>query len=68
MVVHDNQAPQAWATIIWDNAFSVIEREPFKVPERVHYTKLLEALNMQFAYYTGRHLTTENLELLRKLK
>ncbi|XP_069961668.1 signal transducer and transcription activator-like [Bactrocera oleae] len=66
VVVHDIQAPQAWATIIWDNAFSVIEREPFKVPEFVPCTKLLEILNMQFAYYTGRPLTAENLEVLRR--
>uniref|UniRef100_A0A034W918 Signal transducer and activator of transcription n=2 Tax=Bactrocera dorsalis TaxID=27457 RepID=A0A034W918_BACDO len=66
VVVHDNQAPQGWATITWDNAFSEIEREPFKVPERVHYMKLLETLNLRFAYYTGRQLTAENLEVLHK--
>ncbi|XP_018791818.1 PREDICTED: signal transducer and transcription activator-like [Bactrocera latifrons] len=66
VVVHDNQASKGWATITWDNAFSEIEREPFKVPERVHYIKLLETLNLRFAYYTGRQLTAENLEVLHK--
>ncbi|XP_053947015.1 signal transducer and transcription activator-like [Anastrepha ludens] len=66
VVVHGSQEPQSLATITWDNAFSVIEREPFKVPDKVHYTKLLEALNMKFAFSTGRHLTAENFEFLRE--
>lgn len=66
MVVHGIQEPQSWATITWDNAFSVIDREPFQVTDKVHYSNLLDALNMKFKYTTGRALTTENLEFLRK--
>uniref|UniRef100_W8BS26 Signal transducer and transcription activator n=1 Tax=Ceratitis capitata TaxID=7213 RepID=W8BS26_CERCA len=66
MVVHGIQEPQSWATITWDNAFSVIDREPFQVTDKVHYSNLLDALNMKFKYTTGRALTTENLEFLRE--
>ncbi|XP_054092052.1 signal transducer and transcription activator-like [Zeugodacus cucurbitae] len=64
VIVHVNQASNAWATIIWDNAFSAIEREPFKVPERVHYIQILEALDMYFGYHTGRNLTQDNLNTI----
>ncbi|XP_017480974.1 PREDICTED: signal transducer and transcription activator-like [Rhagoletis zephyria] len=64
VVVHNSQAPQSMATTTWDNAFYIIGREPFQVPDKVHYTKLLEALNMKFASLTGGELTPENLDFL----
>ncbi|XP_054092045.1 signal transducer and transcription activator isoform X2 [Zeugodacus cucurbitae] len=64
VIVHDNQGSNAWATILWDNAFSAIEREPFKVPERVHYIQISEALDMYFGLYTNRHLTPDNLNTI----
>ncbi|XP_020717386.1 signal transducer and transcription activator isoform X1 [Ceratitis capitata] len=66
VTVHDMQAPQAWATITWDNAFSSIKRVPFKVPDRVHISGILEMLSMNFAHTTGRPLSYENMEFLRK--
>lgn len=64
--MHGNQEPQSWATITWDNAFSDIVREPFQVPERVAWSQLAMALNTKFESSTGRALTEENLNFLRK--
>ena len=35
VIVHGNQEPHAWATILWDNAFAEWGRTPFVVPEKV---------------------------------
>ena len=35
VIVHGNQEPHAWATILWDNAFAEYGRVSFVVPEKV---------------------------------
>ncbi len=35
VIVHGNQEPHAWATILWDNAFAEWGRQPFLVPDKV---------------------------------
>jgi signal transducer and activator of transcription 5B len=46
VIVHGNQEPQALATITWDNAFGGGGRLPFRVPDKVPWAKMAEALNM----------------------
>ena len=36
VIVHGNQEPHAWATILWDNAFAEWGRQPFLVPDKVN--------------------------------
>lgn len=64
VIVHGNQEPQSWATITWDNAFSEINREPFKVPDQVTWSQLSYALNTKFCSSTGRALSEENMQFL----
>lgn len=64
VIVHGNQEPQSWATITWDNAFSVINREPFQVPDRVVWSQLSCALNTKFCSATRRQLSEENMQFL----
>ncbi|ESO86785.1 hypothetical protein LOTGIDRAFT_128587 [Lottia gigantea] len=64
VTVHGNQDPNAWATILWDNAFSDVNREPFHVPESVPWPKLAEQLNAKFVHDNGRGLTPNNLQYL----
>lgn len=48
VIVHGNQDNNAKATVLWDNAFSEIERVPFVVAERVPWEKMCETLNLKF--------------------
>lgn len=66
VIVHGNQEPQALATITWDNAFAEWGRPPFRVPDKVPWAKMAEALNMKWQSQcsTTRPLTQENLYYL----
>jgi len=66
VIVHGNQEPQALATITWDNAFAEWGRPPFRVPDKVSWPKMAQALNMKWtsACGTNRSLTEENLYYL----
>merc|ERR1712130_121641 len=66
VIVHGNQEPQALATITWDNAFAEWGRPPFRVPDKVPWAKMAEALNMKWQSQcsTARSLTQENLYYL----
>ena len=48
VIVHGNQEPHAWATILWDNAFAEWGRQPFLVPDKVpwHQVRLKEVLHL----------------------
>ncbi|XP_066193540.1 signal transducer and activator of transcription 6 [Sylvia atricapilla] len=48
VIVHGNQDNNAKATVLWDNAFSDIERVPFVVAERVPWEKMCDTLNLKF--------------------
>ncbi|XP_059812313.1 signal transducer and activator of transcription 5B-like isoform X1 [Hypanus sabinus] len=48
VIVHGSQDNNATATILWDNAFSEIERLPFYVPDRVSWSQMCDTLNMKF--------------------
>ncbi|XP_067832555.1 signal transducer and activator of transcription 5B-like isoform X2 [Heptranchias perlo] len=48
VIVHGSQDNNATATILWDNAFSEIERLPFHVPDRVSWSQMCDTLNMKF--------------------
>ncbi|XP_038642507.1 signal transducer and activator of transcription 5B-like isoform X2 [Scyliorhinus canicula] len=48
VIVHGSQDNNATATILWDNAFSEIDRLPFHVPDRVSWPQMCETLNMKF--------------------
>jgi len=64
VIVHGNQEPHAWATILWDNAFAEWGRQPFLVPEKVPWLQVANTLNMKFKASCGRQLTEENLKFL----
>ncbi|XP_076967237.1 signal transducer and activator of transcription 6 isoform X2 [Tamandua tetradactyla] len=53
VIVHGNQDNNAKATILWDNAFSEMERVPFVVAERVPWEKMCETLNLKFMADVG---------------
>ncbi|XP_037226806.1 signal transducer and activator of transcription 6 isoform X1 [Falco rusticolus] len=48
VIVHGNQDNNAKATVLWDNAFSEIDRVPFMVAERVPWEKMCDTLNLKF--------------------
>ncbi|XP_023799074.1 signal transducer and activator of transcription 6 [Cyanistes caeruleus] len=48
VIVHGNQDNNAKATVLWDNAFSDIERVPFVVADRVPWDKMCDTLNLKF--------------------
>ncbi|XP_027301234.3 signal transducer and activator of transcription 6 isoform X2 [Anas platyrhynchos] len=48
VIVHGNQDNNAKATVLWDNAFSEIDRVPFVVAERVPWEKMCDTLNLKF--------------------
>ncbi|NWI28254.1 STAT6 protein, partial [Sula dactylatra] len=48
VIVHGNQDNNAKATVLWDNAFSEIDRMPFVVAERVPWEKMCDTLNLKF--------------------
>ena len=64
VIVHGNQEPHAWATILWDNAFAEWGRQPFIVPEKVPWLQVANTLNMKFKASCGRGLTEDNLKFL----
>lgn len=66
VIVHGNQEPQSWATITWDNSFSLPNRMPFEVPEHVQWQHLSNTLNKKFISMTDRSLTPENMCFLCK--
>ncbi|XP_077153826.1 signal transducer and activator of transcription 6 isoform X2 [Ranitomeya variabilis] len=53
VIVHGNQDNNAKATILWDNAFSEIARQPFYVQEKVPWRKMCTTLNMKFMSEVG---------------
>ncbi|OCT95736.1 signal transducer and activator of transcription 6 L homeolog isoform X1 [Xenopus laevis] len=53
VIVHGNQDNNAKATILWDNAFSEVERRPFFVEEKVPWSKMCHTLNMKFVSEVG---------------
>lgn len=59
VAVHTYQEPHAWATIVWDNAFSHIDRERFHVVDTVTWTQLVNALNMKFTAETNKGLSVD---------
>ncbi|XP_065323270.1 signal transducer and activator of transcription 5B-like isoform X2 [Gordionus sp. m RMFG-2023] len=64
VIVHGNQEANAWASILWDNAFSDFNREPFKVWAEVPWIKLAEMLNYKFFSMVGKGLSEEDLYYL----
>ena len=64
VIVHGNQEPHAWATILWDNAFSEQGRILFTVPEKVPWPQVADMLDTKFKAHTGRGLSPENLQYL----
>ncbi|XP_059091209.1 signal transducer and activator of transcription 5B-like isoform X2 [Tigriopus californicus] len=64
VIVHGNQEPHAWATILWDNAFAEWGRQPFLVPDKVPWGQLANTLNMKFKASCGRGLSEDNLRFL----
>ncbi|CAH0557719.1 unnamed protein product [Brassicogethes aeneus] len=64
VIVHGNQEAHALATVTWDNAFSLPDREPFKVPDKVPWPKVAETLSVKFYSYTGKALDEDNLHFL----
>lgn len=66
VIVHCNQEAVSWATITWDNAFSVIGRESFYVVTSVEWGQLASVVNTKFTSQTGRALYKENLHYLCK--
>ncbi|XP_021955820.1 signal transducer and activator of transcription 5B isoform X3 [Folsomia candida] len=61
---HGVQEAHAWATIIWDNYFT-LNKLPFDVPDRVPWSKLAEMLNSKFKNATGVGLDGRQLAVLR---
>ncbi|MEE6471680.1 hypothetical protein FKM82_009334 [Ascaphus truei] len=53
VIVHGNQDNNAKATILWDNAFSEVERHPFYVEEKVPWSKMCHTLNLKFVSEVG---------------
>ncbi|KAM4796036.1 signal transducer and activator of transcription 6 [Rhinophrynus dorsalis] len=53
VIVHGNQDNNAKATILWDNAFSEVERRPFFVEEKVPWSTMCKTLNMKFVSEVG---------------
>ncbi|CAM4678585.1 unnamed protein product [Leuciscus chuanchicus] len=66
VIVHGSQEINAMATIIWDCAFSELNRIPFVIPERVPWKQMCEALNSKFMseVQTQRALDRYNFHFL----
>ena len=64
VIVHGNQEPHAWATILWDNAFAEWGRQPFLVPDKVPWIQVAATLDVKFKASCGRGLTEDNLRFL----
>lgn len=54
LVVHVTQEPAGKATIVWDDAFSTPEREPFVVAEMVNWSTIANVLNKIYAQSTSQ--------------
>uniref|UniRef100_V9KH47 Signal transducer and activator of transcription n=1 Tax=Callorhinchus milii TaxID=7868 RepID=V9KH47_CALMI len=48
VIVHGSQDNNATATVLWDNAFSEVDRLPFHIPERVLWGAMCRTLDMKF--------------------
>nr|DAA79948.1 TPA_inf: signal transducer and activator of transcription B [Anopheles minimus] len=57
VIVHVSQTQQAWANIIWDNAFASVDRIPFQVPEMVCWNWLANILDLKLNGAGGHSLT-----------
>ena len=55
VIVHGNQEPHAWATILWDNAFAEYGRISFVVPEKVGRISSLSATVLPATYVQLRN-------------
>ncbi|XP_052888558.1 signal transducer and transcription activator-like [Anopheles moucheti] len=64
VTVHVSQAQQAWANIIWDNAFAEIDRTPFNVPEVVCFNWLANALSVKLNGPFGHSLAVDQMHFL----
>lgn len=64
VIEHENQTPQSWGIITWDNAFSVANRIPFFVVDSAQWQDMASALNKKFTSQTGRCLTHDELTYL----
>ena len=58
VTVHVNQEPQAWAPIMWGNANAIDELHinPYTMPEKIIWSKIIQALNIKFVSLTERPL------------
>ncbi|XP_031639933.1 signal transducer and transcription activator-like, partial [Contarinia nasturtii] len=59
-----SQASRACATVLWRNAFSANDGNPFSVVDKVPWSQLASILNEQFTTQAGRSLTKEHLDHL----
>jgi len=64
VTVHGSQETNAWATILWDNAFARTSRQYFTVSDTISWKEFGQALSYKFHSVTGRGLTDENLHFL----
>ncbi|XP_053667852.1 signal transducer and transcription activator-like [Anopheles marshallii] len=64
VTVHACQAQQAWANIIWDNAFATIDRTPFNVPEVVCWNWLANALCVKLNGTSSHSMTVDQIHFL----
>ncbi|KAM4699794.1 signal transducer and activator of transcription 6 isoform 2-T2 [Discoglossus pictus] len=66
VIVHGNQDNNAKATILWDNAFSELDRRPFFVEDKVPWPQMCQTLNMKFVSEVGtkHHLGKEHFWFL----
>ena len=48
VIVHGNQESNASASILWDNAFSMPNRQLFHVPDKVKWGALIETLSCKW--------------------
>jgi signal transducer and activator of transcription 5B len=64
VTVHGSQETNAWATILWDNAFARTNRQYFAVSDTISWKEFGQALSYKFHSVTGRGLTDENLHFL----
>ncbi|XP_030052514.1 signal transducer and activator of transcription 6 isoform X2 [Microcaecilia unicolor] len=66
VIVHGNQDNNAKATVLWDNAFSEVERIPFVVADLVPWPRMCEMLNLRFVseVQTSHGLTRDHFFFL----
>lgn len=64
VIVHGSQESPAWATVLWDSAFSLADRMPFEVIDEVSWSTMAWALRVKFLYQTSCCLSDENLYYL----